>query len=496
MSRPWLVGLLVSAALLLGAGRLEAGRWGKDYVPNVPVVSQDGRTLNFYDDLIKDKIVVLSFIYTSCKDICPLATARLGEAQEKLGDRLGRDIFFYSISIEPERDTPERLKQYADAFHAGPGWMFLTGLPEDIKLIRDKFGDRRPDLIDHRNDVVLGNGATEEWQRENALGDIEHFVGAIRAMDAKWRGEVHEIAADNALRAQTPPSTPAKAVPFDTGYIMEGRQAGSAMFAKLCAGCHSIGRGDRVGPDLDGLTLRRSRAWISDFLIDPIKMRARQDPIALALAAKYPGVRMPYLKIQESDAADLISYIDAHSKTRQPKIALDSLYALTTQDGTHLSSRDLKDRPFAVVFGYTHCPDVCPTTLLDLSNMLEGLGKDTQRLKILFISVDSERDTPAALKAYMQSFNAGITALTGSPDEIAKAAALFAAFYAKSPVENGNFTYDHSTKTYFVAADGNLFGTLDLSTEPPVRRALLAHLLGDSERVPSPRPVAPPSLRY
>ena len=152
-----------------------------------------------------------------------------------------------------------------------------------------------------------------------------------------------------------------KTVHYETGYVMEGRQAGSAMFAKLCAGCHSIGGGDRVGPDLDGLTLRRSRAWITDFLMDPIKMRSRQDPIALALAAKFPGVRMPYLQIHESDAADLISYIDAKSKKPQPTIALETLYALTTQDGTHLTAADLKDRPFAVVFGYTHCPDICPT---------------------------------------------------------------------------------------------------------------------------------------
>ncbi len=476
MWRPCLAGVLVSAALALLAGSAQAGRWGKDYVPNVPVVSQDGRTLNFYDDLIKDKIVVLSFIYTSCKDICPLATARLGEAQEKLGDRLGRDIFFYSISIEPERDTPERLKQYADAFHAGPGWMFLTGLPEDIKLIRDKFGDRRPDLIDHRNDVVLGNGATEEWQRENALGDIEHFVGAIRAMDPKWRGEVHEIAADNALRAQTPPSTPAKAVPYDTGYIMEGRQAGSAIFAKLCAGCHSVGRGDRVGPDLDGLTLRRSRAWISDFLMDPIKMRARQDPIALALAAKYPGVRMPYLKIQESDAADLISYIDAHSKTRQPKIALDSLYALTTQDGTHLTPRDLDGAPFAVIFGYTHCPDVCPTTLLDWSNVLDQLAGDFQRFRVLFVSVDGQRDTPPALQGYMRSFNRNIIALTGSAPQIAAIAAQFDALYTKVDGDNGQYTYDHSVKSYLVAREGYLFGTLDLNSEAAVRRSMVQRL--------------------
>jgi protein SCO1 len=417
------VGVLAVAALILGAGNASAARWGKDYVPNVPVVTQDGRVLKFYDDLIKGRIVVLSFIYTSCRDICPLATARLGEAAEKLGDR-------------------------------------------------------RPELVDHRNDVVLGNGTTGEWQRENALGDIEHFVGAITAMDPKWRDERHDLSAGSTTVNRPAAATPAAStVPYDTGYVMEGRQAGSAMFAKLCAGCHSIGRGDRVGPDLDGLTLRRSRAWISDFLIDPIKMRARQDPIALALAAKYPGVRMPYLKIHASDAADLISYIDAHSKAPQPKIALEALYALTTQDGGHLSPADLAGRPFAVLFGYTHCPDVCPTSILDWSNVLDGLGTEAQRFKVLFISVDGERDTPEALKAYMRSFHPGITALTGSPAATAAAVTLFGAAYAKVEAENGSYTYDHSVKTYVVGSDRHLDTTLDLSSEPAARRKVLERLL-------------------
>src|SRR5215510_2086072 len=461
------------ACLCLAAGQAQAGRWGKDYVPNVPVVTQDGKTLNFYDDLIKDKIVVLSFIYTSCKDICPLATSRLGEARDRLGDRVGRDIFFYSISIDPEHDTPQRLKQYADAFHAGPGWLFVTGLPEDIQLIRYKFGDRRPDLGDHRNDVVLGNGATGEWQRENALGDLDHFVGAIKAMEPQWRLE--DV-------TSTPPAAHApagKTVHYETGYVMEGRQAGSAMFTKLCAGCHTIGGGDRVGPDLDGLTRRRSRAWISEFLMDPIKMRARQDPIALALAAKYPGVRMPYLKIQESDAADLIAYIDAHAKAPQPKIALERLYALTTQDGSHLTPADLAGQPFAVLFGYSHCPDVCPTTLLDWSNVLDGLGAEAQRFKVLFISVDGQRDTPEALKTYMRSFNPGITALTGSVTTTAAAATLFGAVYAKVEAENGSYTYDHSVKTYVVGSDRYLYTTLELSSEPAARRKVLERLLSE-----------------
>ena len=237
------------AAVLLGPWQAHAGRWGKDYVPNVPVVTQDGKTLDFYDDLIKDKIFVISFIYTSCRDICPLATARLGEARGQARRRLGRDVFFYSISIDPENDTPERLKQYADAFHAGPGWLFLTGLPEDIQMIRYKLGDRSQVLSEHRNDVVLGNGATGEWQRENALGDLDHFVRRDQS-----HGSSMAATRPTTCRHGRMPCRPgsrclaAKTVHYETGLLMEGRQAGSAMFAKLCAGCHSFGSGDRVGP--------------------------------------------------------------------------------------------------------------------------------------------------------------------------------------------------------------------------------------------------------
>ncbi|HXE70960.1 MAG TPA: SCO family protein [Hyphomicrobiaceae bacterium] len=480
------VGVLAFVALILGAWQVEAGRWGKEYVPNVPVVTQDGKTLNFYDDLIKDKIVVMSFIYTSCKDICPLATSRLGEARELLGDRVGRDIFFYSISIDPEHDTPQRLKQYADAFHAGPGWLFLTGLPEDIQLIRYKFGDRRPDLGDHRNDVVLGNGITGEWQRENALGDLEHFVRAIEDMDPNGRRQPQVSAVDRAPGGADASSQGVgqgaglgigQGVGYDRGHLMEGRLAGSAMFVKLCAGCHSIGRGDRVGPDLDGLTLRRSRLWITEFLSDPIKMRARKDPIALALAAKFPGVRMPYLQIHASDAADLISYIDAKSKQQQPTIALETLYALTTHDGGHLTPADLKGQPFAVVFGYTHCPDVCPTTLLEWSNLIKAAGTGLGAFKLLFVSVDQERDTPSVLKALLASFDPHITALTGSAAEIAAAARQFGAFYEKVKGAGGEYSIDHTVKSYLVDQEAHVAGSIDPQTPEPDQHRVLTQLL-------------------
>src|SRR5712692_238002 len=114
--------------------------WGANYFPNVMLTTQDGKTVRFYDDLIKDKVVAVNLIYTTCKYNCPLETARLAQVQRMLGDRVGKDIFFYSITIDPKQDTPPALKAYAEKYHAGPGWLFLTGKQEDIDLISKRLG--------------------------------------------------------------------------------------------------------------------------------------------------------------------------------------------------------------------------------------------------------------------------------------------------------------------------------------------------------------------
>src|SRR5215471_21361349 len=145
MRRPLLAGIAASAAVIMaapGAAEGQGNRFGANYFPNLPVITQDGKTLKLYDDVIKGKIVLISFIYTNCPDICPLTTARLAQVEEKLGDIVGRDIFLVSLTVDPERDTPERLKSFATAFGAGPGWLFLTGKPEDIRTINANLGDR------------------------------------------------------------------------------------------------------------------------------------------------------------------------------------------------------------------------------------------------------------------------------------------------------------------------------------------------------------------
>src|SRR3954447_5853833 len=128
-TRTWR-GIAALAAILLVSANATAAqnsRWGANYFPNVTLTTQDGATVHFYDDLIKGKIVAINLIYTTCKYACPLETARLAQVQSVLGDRMGRDVFFYSITIDPEHDTPAVLKAYAAKYQAGPGWTFLTG---------------------------------------------------------------------------------------------------------------------------------------------------------------------------------------------------------------------------------------------------------------------------------------------------------------------------------------------------------------------------------
>jgi len=298
MQRRILASLAVLAAALVSAPNIAAAQSpGSDYFPNLPVVTQDGKTVRFYDDLIKGKIVVISFIFTSCTDFCPLTTARMLQVEDKLGDVVGRDIFFYSITVDPENDTPEKLKEYAQAYSTGPGWRFVTGKPEDIRIILAKLGERRRKLTDHRNDIVIGNDATGEWSKDSLFGNLDRLVMVIRAMDPAWRDQVRTVPHDDAS---------------NTGLVFTD-QPGQSLFKKICAPCHTIGVGDRVGPDLQGVTARRERSWLSSYIRNPHKMRAQNDPTALALAAKYKSARMPILGITETDAADLIGYLQSET---------------------------------------------------------------------------------------------------------------------------------------------------------------------------------------
>jgi protein SCO1 len=295
--------LLVGAVAFLDARLAFAnGPWGADYFPNVSLVTQDGQTVMFYDDLLKGKAVAMNLIYTHCKDECPLETARLVQVQKLLGDRVGKDIFFYSISIDPERDTPEVLKAYAEKFQVGPGWLFLTGKKADISLVAKKLGlSSLTDAFNpdgHVASLMLGNEASGQWMRQSAV-DNPRFLAI--AIDRFLGGE----------KSRQPGRTYAEAAPLSMP--AQGRHlfAGQYLFQTRCAACHTIGHGEKIGPDLRGVTSRRDQAWLARFIQTPDQLLAEKDPTAIGLFEKYKQVRMPNLRLGPGDVAALIAYLEA-----------------------------------------------------------------------------------------------------------------------------------------------------------------------------------------
>ena len=272
-----------------------ANRYGAGYFPNVPLVTQDGKTVRFYDDLLKGKSVALNIIYTSCTDECPLETARLAQLQRLLGERMGKDIFFYSISIDPKHDTPEVLKAYMEKFGVGPGWTFLTGNAADIRAVTKKLGlSRYSDVANkdgHTAILMVGDVPGGQWVRHSAVDNPE-FLASSLATFFGWR-EMHG-------------KSYAEAQPLNVG-------AGEYLFASRCSACHSLGQGDKMGPDLLGVTTRRERTWLLRYIQVPDQVLASGDPIAKALNQKYQNARMPNVSLGGADVAAIVSYLETQS---------------------------------------------------------------------------------------------------------------------------------------------------------------------------------------
>jgi protein SCO1/2 len=230
-----LVALMMTLCIGLGSGAAAAqSPWHAQYFPNVELTTHTGAHVRFYD-LIKGKTVAIELIYTQCRFVCPLETARLAQVQALLGDRMGRDIFFYSISIDPAHDTPDALKSFARKYHAGPGWTFLTGKSSDIELLSKKLGlyaAPDPDNKDgHMPALLIGNESTGEWIRGSALDNPRMTATMI----SNWVGVHPTVAA-------TPSYANAKPLHFTSGEYV---------FSTKCSPCHSLGQGtrsDRTSP--------------------------------------------------------------------------------------------------------------------------------------------------------------------------------------------------------------------------------------------------------
>ncbi len=294
---------LVTIALFLLFTASNAGansRWGANYFPNVSLTTQDGESVLFFDDLIKDKIVAINFIYTSCPDSCPLETAKLVKVQRILGDRLGRDIFFYSISIDPENDSPSVLKEYKEKF--GARWTFLTGKESDIVKLRKKLGLYIPEIQDgsnnHNVSMIIGNQATGRWMKRSPFENPYVLADQLGNWLTGWK-------------------TPPKGGDYASAPKLRPISQGERLFRTRCVSCHTITGHElsgALGPDLLGVTQRREMGWLLNWLRAPDQMLQKKDPIAMALYKQYNNLAMPNMRLNKRDAVDLIAYMDEESQ--------------------------------------------------------------------------------------------------------------------------------------------------------------------------------------
>ncbi|NEX94886.1 SCO family protein [Caulobacter sp. 17J65-9] len=295
-----------AAAPAPAEAQASASPWHGEYFPNAKLVTQDGKTVRFYDDLIKDRVVVINFMFTSCRDVCPMDTAQMRAVQAALGDRVGKDIFFYSISVDPKTDTPAVLKSYMQTFKVGPGWTFLTGSQADVELLQKKLGVAAvtpASVKDHDTRFIVGNEATGQWMKRSAHEHPQVMADLVGGY--LFNGKVKDT----------------KARPSYSNAVQINNQSeGAALFRTRCASCHTLGGGPGLGPDLHGVVNKHPQAWLARWIKEPDKMLAEKDPRAVALAAQWRNLPMPNLKLDDDDAAALIDYLRQETrKTAKPE---------------------------------------------------------------------------------------------------------------------------------------------------------------------------------
>lgn len=294
---------------MAGTDRPSSGaqRWGAGYFPNIELTNHLGQKVRFFDDLIKDKVVVINFIFTSCAKSCPLETARLKKVQNILGDRVGQDVFMYSISIDPKVDTPEVLADYASRFRTGPGWYFLTGDEAEIISLRRKLGlyieeIQKMDPTDHNLSLIIGNQSTGQWMKRSPMENPYFLAMQIGGWLHNWK--MPDINSDG----------------YENAPKLRSMSKGEELFRTRCTACHSIGDGNRtneerglVGPDLYAVTDQRSRDWLQKWLSGPDKMLAAKDPTAMALYVQYRQIAMPNLELNSVEIDALLNYLEHES---------------------------------------------------------------------------------------------------------------------------------------------------------------------------------------
>lgn len=149
------------------------------YFTDVELLDQDGRKLKFYSDVLKGKTVIINALFTTCTNVCPPISRNFERIQQALGERLGKDVFLVSLTVDPQTDTPAKLKEYAQKFHARPGWSFLTGRKENLDWALYKLGQYVEEKTQHTTVVIIGNEATGLWKKAFGLASADELIKLV-----------------------------------------------------------------------------------------------------------------------------------------------------------------------------------------------------------------------------------------------------------------------------------------------------------------------------
>ena len=155
-----------------------AEKWFTD----VELVNQDGEKVRFYSDVLKGKTIVVNAFFTTCTSVCPPMNRSMEKIQEAFGDRMGKDVFLVSLTVDPATDTPARLKEYAAKFHAGKGWTFLTGKKENLDWALYKLGQYVEDKDSHKTVIIVGNEATGLWKKALGMAKVEELIQIVESV--------------------------------------------------------------------------------------------------------------------------------------------------------------------------------------------------------------------------------------------------------------------------------------------------------------------------
>jgi protein SCO1 len=176
----------------------------REHFPNVVLTNQDNKKLRFYDDLLKGKIVVIQFMFSNCERLCPMVTPNLVKVQKELEKQWPKKVHIVSITVDPDHDTPQVLKAYAEKFHVQPGWQFLTGRRADIDQIRRELGLYYPEdtQFEHMNMITIGREPTGQWITMRALNRPDVIAYTVRRLIPGGTGPDHHSAPSRHLASK------------------------------------------------------------------------------------------------------------------------------------------------------------------------------------------------------------------------------------------------------------------------------------------------------